>query len=58
MVQLMGVKGYIPGWKADLNAVADAQTRSGWRRLSGIDVPADLTLRGDILRYMYEKMFK
>ena len=58
MVQLMGVKGYIPGWKADLNSVADAQTRSGWRRLSGIDVPADLTLRGDILRYMYEKMYR
>lgn len=56
MVQMMGVKGYLPGWKADLDSAATAEDLSGWRRLSGIDIPEGMKTRREILTYIYSRI--
>ena len=56
MVQMMGVKGYLPGWKADLDSAASAEDLSGWRRLSGIDIPEGMKTRREILTYIYSRI--
>ena len=52
MVQKMALKGYLPGWDADLDSPASAEDRDLWSRLSGEDIPENLVLRGEILRYI------
>ena len=56
MVQMRGVKGYLPGWKADLDSAATAEDLSGWRRLSGIDIPGGMKTRREILTYIYSRI--
>lgn len=56
MVQIMGVRGYIPSWEARLGEPASKDDLFGWRRLSGIDIPSSLKTRGEILNYIYEKI--
>ena len=53
MVQQMALKGYLPGWEAALDAPASAQDRILWHRLSGCDIPENLTTRKEILYYLY-----
>ena len=54
MVQKMSLRGYLPGWEAALEAPASPEDLRLWHRLSGKDIPANLTLRKDILYYLYE----
>lgn len=56
MVQTLALKGYIPGWEARLDEPATAAEKSSFRRLSGIDVPAGLSTRREILTYIYNKL--
>ena len=55
LVQHMGLRGYLPGWEARLDAPLDPATAARWTELSGlrIDNPADKT-RGDVLQAIYE----
>ncbi len=53
MVQKMALKGYLPGWEAALEEPASAQDRALWHRLSGVEIPASLITRKDILQYLY-----
>lgn len=55
MVQLMAMKGYLPGWEARLNDPVDAATLAEWNKLSGkpLNATAGQTLRGDALRNIY-----
>ena len=52
-VQKMALKGYLPGWEAALEEPASAQDRALWHRLSGVEIPASLITRKDILQYLY-----
>ena len=54
MVQKMALRGYLPGWEAALDSPASAQDKVLWHRLSGKEIPASLTLRKDILYYLYQ----
>lgn len=56
MVQIMGVRGYLPGWNARLEEDADKDDLFGWKRLSGIEIPQNMTNRGEILRYIYDRI--
>lgn len=53
MVQKMALKGYLNGWKADLDRPASAEDMRLWRRLSGRDIPGNLATRKEILYYLY-----
>lgn len=55
LVQHMGLRGYLPGWEARLDAPLDPATAARWTELSGlrIDNPAGKT-RGDVLQAIYE----
>lgn len=56
MVQYMGIRGYLPEWEARLSDTADEDCLKQWREMSGIDIPSDLHLRGEILHYIYQKI--
>lgn len=56
MVQKMALEGYIPGWEARLDEDATPQERKSFRRLSGIDVPEEITKRREIFGYIYERL--
>lgn len=53
MVQRMALKGYLPGWEAALEEPASADDLRLWHRLSGKEIPRELTLRKEILYYLY-----
>ena len=54
MLQYMGLRGYIPEWEANLNALVDATTCKKWSELSGIKINPGEKKRGDVLRGIYE----
>lgn len=56
MVQLMGLRGYLPGWEADLDSKAGAVELAEWKRLSGVSIPSELSTRKEILYYIYNKL--
>ncbi|MDR6785548.1 hypothetical protein ABIE26_004258 [Pedobacter africanus] len=59
MVQSMGLKGFLPGWKADLSLALDQQTASSWAQLSGLKLETiQGKSRGDMLRFLYHGMKK
>ncbi len=37
MVQYMGLRGYLPGWEADLDSNLDQETRMSWLSMSKVD---------------------
>ena len=55
MVQIMALRGYIPGWEARLGEEPTAQDRALFRARSGKDIPATLKTRKEILQYIYEQ---
>ena len=54
MLQYMGLRGYIPEWEANLNALVDATTCKKWSELFGIKINPGEKKRGDVLRGIYE----
>ncbi len=58
MVQVMGLKGYLPGFRARLDETADAQTLAGWKALSGVETTAvaEATTRREALREFYHNL--
>lgn len=60
MVQLMAMKGYLPGWEARLAEPADAETIAQWSTLAGSKLPAvaGQTPRGEILRGIFQQSSK
>ncbi|MCM1176227.1 MAG: FAD-dependent oxidoreductase [Clostridium sp.] len=56
MVQLMGVKGYLPGWEADLDGEISKETRADWKKLSGVEIPSEIIYRGEALKFIYSKI--
>lgn len=57
MVQHMGLRGFLPGWKAELSLPMDKQAASLWEQLSGLKLETirDKS-RGDMLRFLYHSM--
>jgi len=58
MVQYMGLSGYISGWNASLEDVADKQAIKLWSKMSGISIPTEMTKRKEILYFMYNQLIK
>lgn len=56
MVQYMGLKGYLPDWKACLNEPIDKETFNAWMKLSGmnLDYTSEKVTRKDILHKIYQ----
>lgn len=56
MVQYMGLKGYLPDWKACLNDPIDKETFNAWMKLSGmnLDYTSEKVTRKDILYKIYQ----
>jgi hypothetical protein len=56
MVQLMGLKGYLPDWEARLNEPADEQTISVWEKLAGkkLKYESGKTTREALLKSIYK----
>jgi len=53
LIQRMGLQGYLPDWKADVNTPVNQSTLSEWRRLSGLpldSVAVNETSRLDVLK--------
>jgi hypothetical protein len=60
MIQYMGLRGYLPGWKAMLAEPATAETITAWEHLSGLKVTssANKRTRGDVLMNLYSRLNK
>lgn len=58
MVQYMGLKGFLPGWKACLNDPIDKETFNAWSKLSGMDLDytSEKTTRKEILYKIYKNL--
>lgn len=52
MVQIMGLQGYFPGWKAELDKPVDKVTAKRWSKLSGLNVK-----EGEARKTELEKIF-
>lgn len=55
-LQFFGVRGFVPGWEADLDAPASAATADEWRSWAGVEAacsPGETT-RGELLARLYE----
>jgi hypothetical protein len=58
VVQKLGLKGYLPSYKARLKDVADEVTIKEWEAKAGIklSVKNSLNTRGDILKQIYDQL--
>jgi hypothetical protein len=58
MVQFMGLRGYLPGWKADLAATIDQESGELWGKLSALKLPfqVGITTRKELLNTIYQKL--
>nr|WP_082855834.1 FAD-dependent oxidoreductase [Mucilaginibacter sp. L294] len=56
MVQLMGLKGYLPDWEAHLEAVVDQPQLDIWNKLSGLKMKfkTGATTRKEVLTKIYK----
>jgi len=57
LVQLLGLQGYLPSYKAKLNEKIDQQTLKDWQSKSGLQLTADISRRA-ALKQIYTKVFK
>ena len=55
MVQLLGLAGYLPGFKANLNQKIDSESLANWEGLSGIKLPVNLqaSTKREVLKQIY-----
>ena len=58
MVQYMGIAGYIPEWDASLDETADEETIKTWVKMSGVNIPAGMTGRKEILYFIFNQKVK
>jgi hypothetical protein len=57
MVQVLGLKGYLPEWEVKLNEKTDAQTILAWEKLSGKKLTdAEGKSRKEILLSIYNTL--
>ena len=56
MVQYMGLQGYLPEWEAALDQPVSDYMKRQWQLKSGVVVPENLTTRGEVLHYIYERV--
>jgi hypothetical protein len=56
LVQFMGVRGYLPGWNANLDEAVDEGTAREWTRLSGVPVSEQGVLRRKALQKIYKRL--
>ncbi|HYG40136.1 MAG TPA: FAD-dependent oxidoreductase [Cytophagales bacterium] len=58
MVQIMGLKGYLPDWKARLDDAIDQETGLAWEKLSGRKLTYEVgkTTRRDLLTVVYNSI--
>ena len=60
LVQLMGLKGYLPDWEANLEAPVDNQQVAKWNKLSGLKArfKPGVTTRKEVLISIYKSLSK
>lgn len=61
MVQYMGLRGFLPDWKANLNDPIDKETFNAWVKLSGINwgnSTFEQTTRKEVLYKIYNYLTK
>lgn len=58
MVQYMGISGYISGWNASLEDMADKELVKNWAAMSGLKIPEHMTKRKEILYFIYNQKIK
>jgi hypothetical protein len=60
MVQLMGLKGYLPDWEANLEAPVNNQQVVIWNKLSGLKTrfKPGVTTRKEVLISIYKSLSK
>lgn len=58
IVQHMGLRGYLPGWEAELDKPADRATITGWEKFSGIRLQAEAgkATRRQVLIDLYKQL--
>ena len=57
LVQYMGLRGYLPGWEARLDAIVDKETAELWSEISKTKV-IEGTQRRTVLQKIYDKIQK
>ncbi len=57
MVQMMGVRGYLPEWKADIDAELSEDDIRAWSGLSGMRLPEGMKTRREALYYIWFRLF-
>lgn len=58
LVQYMGVRGYLPGWEADLQRAVDEDTLGQWSTLCGfpLEAASGKTSRLEVLTMIYNRL--
>lgn len=58
IVQVMGLKGYLPEWEANLSDTVDAATGTAWEKLSGrrLTYEPGKTTRRELLKSIYNNL--
>lgn len=58
MVQVLGIRGYLPEWTANLNQPVDESTLVSWRELSDLPLPfeAGKATRGEVLKVIFQNI--
>lgn len=56
MVQYLGVRGFLPGWEADLDSAVSPADLSAWQSLAGFAVDGEGRSRREILREIYSSL--
>jgi hypothetical protein len=61
-LQYFGLRGFIPGWKAELDAPVSAEDAESWRKAAGVTEAAAFdagkTTRGEYLTALHQKVAK
>lgn len=58
MVQKMGLRGFLTGWTADLDADVTKAERADWKMRSGVSVPENLKTRREVLDFILKQIEK
>jgi hypothetical protein len=58
MSQEMGLRGYLPGWEANLDQPIDEQTAASWKSLSKMNLSIEIgkSARRNVLKQIYQQM--
>jgi len=52
-IQYMGLRGYLPGWTADLDKQIDIETAKSWSKLSETEIVPEGKTRRQVLQEIY-----